>query len=170
MSAEYYSALSVLDQIQNDKRDRETIKNEYKSPPNPVFTKGLTRVTTGSPQSVYCGGLLRATVRYFDPDRKRPGLPEDVSVLVDELRPDSVGLQFVSLNSRASRELIVQAGAFGEHSFSYIELPEGKGIKRKIPVNSKYFRICLPPFGYVRLKIGLRRFVNQPAYTHPAYV
>lgn len=39
----------------------------------------------GSPQTVYNGGLLRATVRHYDPDRQRPGLPPDVAVLVDEL-------------------------------------------------------------------------------------
>jgi len=29
--------------------------------------------------------VLRATVRYFDRDRSRPGLPRDVAALVDSL-------------------------------------------------------------------------------------
>ena len=65
LSAEYESALTVFETIQNDPRDREQIKAEHKNPPNPVYTKGLTQVTMGAPQSVYCGGLLRATVRYL---------------------------------------------------------------------------------------------------------
>ena len=169
LSAEYSSALSVLDQIQNEKRDRELIKAEHKNAPNPVFTKGLTQVAMGAPQSVYCGGLLRATVRYFDPQKKRPGLPDDVSALVDELSPDSLGLQLVSLSTDATREVTVQAGAFGEHSFTEIELVDGEEQRRSIPVDSKHFRVRLPPHSIVRLRIGYRRFANQPAYTHPPY-
>jgi len=169
LSAEYSSALRALDQIQNDKRDREQIKLEHKNAPNPVFTKGLTQVAMGAPQSVYCGGLLRATVRYFDAQRKRPGLPEEVSALVDELGPDRLGLQLVSLSSQATREVIVQAGAFGEHSFSEIEWADGDGQKRTIPLDSKYVRVRLPPHSCARLKIGYRRFVNQLSYTHPQY-
>jgi hypothetical protein len=122
----------------------------------------------GAPQSVYCGGLLRATVRYFDPQRRRPGLPADVSALVDELSADRLGLQLASLSSNTTREVIIQAGAFGEHAFTEIEVVDDSHEKT-VRVDSKYFRVCLPPHSTVRLKIGYRRFVNQPAYAHPPY-
>ena len=48
---------------------------------------------------MYTGGLLRATVRYFDADRTRPGLPPDVAALVDKLEADSAGIQLVNLNA-----------------------------------------------------------------------
>ncbi len=168
LTAEYDSALAVYDGIQNDNRDREQIKAEHKNAPNPVFTKGLTQVAMGAPQSVYCGGLLRATVRYFDAQKRRPGLPADVSALVDELSPDRLGLQLASLSNDATREVIVQAGAFGEHAFSEIEFVEG-GAEKTIRVDSKYFRVRLPPHSTVRLKISYQRFVNQPGYAHPPY-
>ena len=169
LAAEHTSALAVLDRIQSDERDREQIKAEHSNPPNPVFTKGLTQVAMGAPQSVYCGGLLRATVRYFDAHKRRPGLPADVSALVDELGPDSLGLQLVSLSNSATRELIVQAGAFGEHSFSQVECVGGEGEGSRISIDSRYLRVRLPPHSAVRLKIGYDRFVNEPSYAHPRY-
>ena len=42
--------------------------------------------------------MLRATVRYFDRDRSRPGLPRDVAALVDRLGPDGVGVHLVNLS------------------------------------------------------------------------
>ena len=76
----------------------------------------------GAPQSIYTGGLLRATVRYFDTDRTRPGLPPDVAALVDKLGADSAGIQLVNLNPGETRNLIVQAGAFAEHEFARTDL------------------------------------------------
>ena len=101
--------------MRRDERDAAAIIADNRSPPHAVLTKGLTQVALGAPESVYNGGLLRATVRYFDPDRARPGLPRDVSALVDALAPDRVGIQLVNISTSATRTVIVQAGAFGEH-------------------------------------------------------
>ena len=47
---------------------------------DPIRTVGLTQVTMGAPRSLYNGGLLRATVRYFDvtPSLALPGLASKV--------------------------------------------------------------------------------------------
>ena len=132
------------------------------SPPTTVYTKGLTQVTMGAPQSVYTGGLLRATVRYFDTDRTRPGLPPDVAALVDKLGADSAGLQLVNLNAGETRNLIVQAGAFAEHEF--VELAHEE---QTIQVESKYFAVQLPPGTSIRLDVGMRRFAHRPTYAFP---
>ena len=86
----------------------------------------------GAPHSVYHGGLLRATVRYYDKDLCRPGVPQDVGALVDKLTSDGVGIQLVNLNRNQTRNLIVQAGAFGEHEFTTV-----KTESETQPVNSK---------------------------------
>ena len=44
------------------------------------------------------GEVLHARVRYFDPVRRRPGLPEDVAALVESLTDDSTSLVLVNLN------------------------------------------------------------------------
>ena len=137
-------------------------------PGQPVLTKGLTQVTLGAPQSIYNGGLLRATVRYYDADRGRPGLPLDVAALVDELGPKTVGIQLVNTNHNETRTLVVQAGAFGEHQFTgrkYRE--EGKDGETAAGADGKYFSVELPPSSAVRIEAGLDRFVNTPSYAFP---
>ena len=78
----------------------------------------------GAPQSVYNGGLLRATVRYFDQHHGRPGLPRDVAALVNKLESECVGLQLANISPTETRNLIVQAGAFGEHQFTEVRFQE----------------------------------------------
>jgi hypothetical protein len=186
LSAEYRWALEAFDKIRLDDRTVEEIITTNYFPPSPVFTKGLTQVTMGAPQSVYNGGLLRATVRYFDRDNARPGLPKDVAALVDKLASDAVGIQLVNLSTTETRNAIVQAGAFGEHQFTALKYQETsqEGLHqnpylwlrsersysgKEIPVNAKYFAVQLPPSTSIRLEVGMRRFVNNPSYAFPWY-
>jgi hypothetical protein len=184
LSAEYRWAMEAFDKIRLDDRTVEEIVTTNFFPPNPVFTKGLTQVTMGAPQSVYNGGLLRATVRYYDRDNARPGLPKDVAALVDKLGADAVGIQLVNLSNTETRNAIVQAGAFGEHQFTglkyrsmnqeelrqnpYLWLrSEREYAEKETSVNGKYFVVELPPSTSVRLEVGMRRFVNNPSYAFP---
>ena len=48
---------------------------------NPVVTEALVQLTWGGPQVIYNGGLQQARVRYYDADRRRPGLPPSVAAL-----------------------------------------------------------------------------------------
>ena len=80
--------------------------------------------------------MLHARVRYFDPAKRRPGLPDDVAALVDSLGDDSASLMLVNLNQTEPRELIVQGGGYGEH------LCEGVAADgRTIPVHGPSFRV-----------------------------
>ena len=162
LRAEYENAYTALEEIQNETRDARTLIADNPSSPNPVYTKGLTQVMMGAPQSIYTGGLLRATVRYFDSDRARPGLPPDVAALVDKLATDSAGVQLVNLNTSETRNLIVQAGAFAEHEFVELTYED-----KTVPVKSKYFAVQLPPAASIRMDVGMRRFAHQPTYAFP---
>ena len=162
LQAEYQNARTDFQTILNENRDARTLIADNPSPPTTVYTKGLTQVTMGAPQSIYTGGLLRATVRYFDADRTRPGLPPDVAALVDKLGADSAGLQLVNLNPGETRNLIVQAGAFAEHEF--VELTHEEQTVR---VKSQYFAVQLPPGTSIRLDLGMRRFAHRPTYAFP---
>jgi len=71
LAAEYQQALETFEQMRVDERTHLDIVTTNRLPFHPVVTKGLTQVTMGAPQSIYNGGLLRATVRYFDRDRAR---------------------------------------------------------------------------------------------------
>ncbi len=201
LSAEYAFAQAMMECYRQDNRDFDTIVEDNRWPPqnptvpdrkdyggenaDPVRTVGLTQVMLGAPRSLYNGGLLRATVRYFDVDRQRPGVPEDVAVLVDEIRDDRVGIQLVNTGTSDTRNLIVQAGAFGEHTFTelrYFEEGEGENSilnpagwisekrpqhARSVHVEGKYFAVRLPPSTTIRVEAGMQRFVNQPSYAFP---
>ena len=183
LAAEQLYVNAMHENMRRDKRTVEQIIEENRWPANPVVVKGLTQLTQGAPQSVYNGGLARHTVRYFDTDRVRPGLPEDVAAFVDELKADAVGIQLVN-TSAETRNLIVQAGAFGEHKFTNVKFVEhnndaldrnaGAWLRestdptaRAVPADSKHFAVQLPPFASVRMEAGMERFVNKPTYAFP---
>jgi hypothetical protein len=190
----------MLQAMREDPRDTERIIQDNHWPPvhpeyperldyaceaaNPLVLKGLTQVTTGAPQNIYNGGLQRGSVRYFDVDRNRPGLPLDVAALVNQLKPDMTGLQLVNTSTTASRRLIVQAGVFGEHQFTDARVLTSRGtasilnplgwlaeskttVASIVPVNGKYFAVELPPSTSVRIEAGVKRFANQPSYLSP---
>ena len=124
MSADYEQVAGYIEAMERDTRTVQQIIDDNNWPPNPVIVKALIQTTMGSPAPLYNGGILRATVRYFDPCERRPGLPSDVSALVDELSADKVCIQLVNTGHSETRSLIVQAGAFGEHSFTDVSFDE----------------------------------------------
>jgi hypothetical protein len=150
---------------------------------NPVTTEALVQLTLGAPQLIYNGGLLHTTVRYFDPAKGRPGLPQDVAALVTKVEADRAVLQLVNLNPFEPREVIVQAGSFGEHQFTRVKYqvrtdpepiqpdhfarPDFRFEDRFVDVNRKFFAVRLPPGTGLTLDMGMKRFVNQPTYAFP---
>ncbi len=166
LQAELESATKIYREICDDQRTVEQIIADNRVPANPVHTKVLTHLMLGAPQSVYHGGLLRATVRYFDPDRARPGLPQDVAALVDQIEDTGAGVQLVNLNPDQARRVIVQAGAFGEHEFSEVRY-EKDGATRAVAVAGQWIAVDLQPSAAIRLDIGMRRFTNDPSYAFP---
>ena len=162
LTAQYQQAVEAWDRLRNDDRDATQLIADNEEPPNPVFTKILVQTTMGCPHSIYHGGLLRATVRYFDADRMRPGMPPDVGALVDSLAADGAGIQLANLSRSETRNLIVQAGAFGEHQFTEVKVKDA--VEK---VDGKYFRVELPPMTSVRVEVGLKRFCNDPSYAFP---
>ncbi|WP_042391688.1 hypothetical protein [Streptacidiphilus carbonis] len=83
---------------------------------NPVVTEALVQLTWGGPQVLYNGGLQQARVRYYDADSRRPGLPPSVAALVSSIDPQATVVELVNLDPTEDRTLIVQAGAFAEHT------------------------------------------------------
>ena len=65
---------------------------------NPATVENLVHLMLGGLPPKHQGEVLQARVRYFDPIRRRPGLPEDVAALVDSLKDDSTSLVLVNLN------------------------------------------------------------------------
>lgn len=135
---------------------------------NPVLCDALVQLTTGSPQVIYHGGLLHCRVRYFDPEKRRPGLPDAVAALVEGMGHDHITLQLVNLDPLRPREVILQAGAFGEHRFTTVQKVDDPSVQEPpIEIEAKSFQVHLEPSAGVKLSIGMKRFVNHPSYAFP---
>ena len=103
------------------------------------------------------GALLYCRLRYFDPERKRAGIPEDVAALIDTMTDDTVTVTLVNVNSSDPRLVTVQAGACGEHRV----LSVSQGDRMQL-VNGRSFSVRLAPGAGAKLTIKMKRFANQP--------
>lgn len=170
MKAEYDHVLRAIGRLNDSgwKSDWEALSVMEQ---NPVFTNGLIQMTMGAPWVSFCGGLLMARVRYFDPYRARPGLPPDVAALVEKLEDTKTVLKLVNLNVSETRRIIIQGGAYGEHSFTDVKVIndtlKNNQQFNSIAVNNIYFAVELPPSSTVTLEISTKRFVNKPSFAFP---
>ena len=151
---------------------------------NPVTTEVLSQLTLGAPQMLYNGGLMQARVRYFDLDRRRPGLPPQVAALVSRVDPADTVVDLVNLAGTAAATVLVQAGAFAESeitrgSYSHaaqadpgpwqahgLPSPAAAG---EVPFEGSgpWLEVHLPPGTQIRLRLDLRLRVRPPSYTLP---
>lgn len=116
-----------------------------------------------APSSPNAGGSpLYARLRYFDPEARRAGVPEDVSALVDSLTADETAVTLVNLSPTRSRTVVIQAGGYGEHDFTRVTI-DGKAQ----PVQGSTLTVALAPGSGARLVLGMNRYVNQPTLKFP---
>ena len=155
-----------LNYMENDDEDPAGYGDAYFQRRNPVTCEGLVQLTCGAPLPHYNGGLFVTRVRHFDPENKRPGLPEDVAALVSKLTADITELELVNLNTSEARDVIIQAGAMGEHNFTTARVNDDKS-EDTISINGTYLQVHLPPNTHIQLELGMQRFVNAPSYQQP---
>ena len=133
---------------------------------NPVILEGLVQLMLGAPNHIYHGGLLHSSLRYFDSDNQRPGIPLDVAALVKRITSQSVTLELVNLHPTESRNVIVQGGMFGEHQIrrvrQVIHYPY-----QFYTIEKPFVQVELGPGAVGQLEIDLGRFNNVPTYQFP---
>ena len=100
-------------------------------------------------------------------------------------------MQLVNLSASEEREMLVQAGVFGEHRFTsasyqqrrllgaeeaaasqtheaqFREVVEGQLEGRTDEVNDRQFTVGLAPGSRIRLDLGMERFASEPSYSLP---
>jgi hypothetical protein len=169
--------------IRQDDADLTTVNIHHWQELNPVLTEALVQLTLGGPQIIYNGGLLHTAVRYFDVERRRPGLPLDVAALVTRLDAGGISLHLVNLSPFATRRLIVQAGAFGEHRFGQATYevrrsdfpgdmhryaaPDLQVESQTLTINDTHLEVELPPATELRLNLTVERYVHRPSAALP---
>jgi len=129
---------------------------------NPAATESLVQLMWGALLPGREGGLGNARLRYFDPDRKRAGVPEDVSALVSELSDVRTVVTLVNLNPSERRTVIVQGGAYGEHELVTVTTG-GKTIR----IGSPLLTVQLSAGTGATLTLDMKRYVNTPTVKHP---
>jgi hypothetical protein len=151
---------------------------------NPVVTEALVQLTWGGPQVIYNGGLQQARVRYYDADRSRPGLPQDVAALVPSIDPAATVVELVNLSPDQQRTVIVQAGAFAEHTIEAVSYNAstddswlgglydyGHGTpvitEHTTEVRDRWLTVRLPASTRIRLTLLLAMHTQIPSYRTP---
>lgn len=129
---------------------------------SPVAFESLANFTLGAANLYGSGDVLRSQVRYFDPDRRRAGLAEDVAALVERIEPESITLTLVNTNAKVSRRMIVQMGAYGEHQATSVRMGG-----RTISLLTSSFEVQLAPGAGETLVIGIKRLASDPTLRFP---
>jgi hypothetical protein len=130
--------------------------------PSPVAFESLVNLTLGGNNLYGSGDVLHSQVRYFDAERRRAGLAEDVAALVEKIEPDSVTLYLSNTSTVGTRRLIVQMGAYGEHQA--VSVTAGGRTTR---IDAPTFEVRLAPGAGEELKIAVKRYVNDPTLAFP---
>jgi hypothetical protein len=161
LRASLASIRSKVQGMDNDPTSADTRLADYLMGYNPANIESLVELTWGT----YLSGniwSLHARVRYFDPTRRRAGLPEDVAALVEKLTADSVTLTLVNTNQVQPRTVVLQSGGYAEHQFV-----SATANGQTLPLNATSFTARLAPGAGARLEIQTKRYANRPTAAFP---
>ncbi|HEX5417432.1 MAG TPA: hypothetical protein VFZ25_17340 [Chloroflexota bacterium] len=151
-----------IDEMRQDPTTPDTRLSDDPNHINPAITETLTRLMLGGLPTGRNGYPLHCRLRYFDPDRQRAGIPDDVAALVEKLTADSATVTLVNTSPIAARRVVVQGGAYAEHRI--IELKQGD---QTIPVGSSHLTVELAPGAGAKLELRTQRYVNPPTFAFP---
>ena len=162
MAADLTTIASRVEGIRKDqsKPDKRLADNMLDL--NPVTTTALIQLTQGGMEPDRRGNLVNSRLRYFDPARKRAGLPEDVAALVSEMTDTSTVVTLVNLNATTPRTLVVQGGAYAEHRIESVDW-NGRGVA----VGKPTFTVTLNPGAGGKLTLKMKRYASDPTVKFP---
>ena len=162
LQADLAKIRNTMEMIRTDPTTPDTRLADYLLDLNPAETDTLTQLMLGGYFSSGRIWTLHSRFRYFDPQRRRAGIPEDVGALVERLGADSATLTLINTNPLEPRTVIVQAGAYGEHSFESAAL-DGKTA----PVGGALVTVRLLAGCGARIQFKMSRYKNTPTLAHP---
>jgi hypothetical protein len=148
--------------IRTDQTTADTRLADYLLDFNPATTNGLVNLTLGGYFSSGRIWTLHSRFRYFDPEKRRAGLPEDVGALVSSLGADSATVTLVNLNPIEARTVVIQAGGYAEHRFESV-MVNGKST----PVAGPVLTARLEPGAGAKLEFKMTRYANRPTFAFP---
>ena len=159
-----------------DARTPDTTMSDDPNRINPATTNALVQLMLGGVPVGRAGYPLHCRLRYFDPARRRAGLPEQVGALVERMTEDEVTLRLVNLDPVSARTVVVQGGAYAEHQITTVRMGGSDGAAGPRPataatavtaVDHSHFAVRLAPGAGARLAVGMKRYANQPTLAFP---
>jgi hypothetical protein len=153
-----------MELLRNDTRSPDCSMSDDMNDMQPATTRALTQLMLGGLPTGRDVHVLHAQVRYFDPARRRAGLPEHVGALVERMTGDGVTLSLVNLDPVDAKTVIVQGGAYAEHQITSVQ---AEGADGPTAVDSTSFAVRLAPSAGTRLTLSLTRYANAPTLAFP---
>ena len=150
-----------LELLKNDPTTPDTRLSDNPNHINPALVGTLFQLMMGGPPP-YRAQATHCRLRYFDPEERRSGLPDEVGALVDAITEETTRVTLVNVNQLEERTIIVQNGAYGEHECLSVSV-EGKEIE----VGSPSFEVRLAPGSGATVTIKINRYANQPTLQFP---
>jgi hypothetical protein len=151
-----------MEAVSNDDSTPDTRMSDDMNAINPATTGTLTRLMLGGLPTGRVGYPLHCRLRYFDPERRRAGIPEDVAALVDSLKDNEVTVNLANLNQVHPRTVIVQGGAYAEHRIETVSCGD-----TSLPIQGSHFAVSLAPGCGGRVRIKITRYVGEPTFAFP---
>ena len=159
-----------MDHILNEHGDPETWFDAKWLALDPMPTDNLVRLTIGGVPVHKRGEMLHARLRYFNGKLRRPGLPQGVSSLITGLGEEFVDVNLVNTNLFEQRQVIVQAGAYGEDEIEEVMYRgdrEAAAEADTLRIGSSYLQVTMEPGAGVHLRLRTRRHAYKPSYEFP---
>ena len=154
-----------LDFIEKDQQDPVSYSDSYLQKRNPISAEGLVQLTLGGTLPAYNGGLPQTRLRYFDPMKRRSGLPKGVAALIESMDADHVVISLVNLN-RAATPIVIQGGCFAEHTIQSCTVIDNRN-DTEFTVDDPLLQFSLAPQSITKVRLVIRRFVNRPVSRMP---
>jgi len=181
------TVIRKIEFIQKEHGDPETFVDNKWIFFEPMKHDSLIRLSVGGLPLRVQGEMLYSQVRYFDGERRRAGLPPDVAALVTHIEKDLIELEVVNLNAFESRQLVIQGGAYGEHSFDSVEYTQVADVQPPVrdhrnprsgmvdqaltenskALNARAFTVNLAPGSGSKLSIKISRYTSKPSFDFP---
>ncbi|MBM3262633.1 MAG: hypothetical protein FJY97_04305 [candidate division Zixibacteria bacterium] len=162
LRADFAEMRARMEKMRQDTTTPDTRMSDDPNGITPVQVGNLVRLMLGGLANDPDGYPMHCRVRYFDPDRRRAGIPEDVAALVERMTADETVLTLVNVNPVAARTVIVQGGAYAEHQIESVAI-DG----RTTPVHASSFTVVLESGCGAQLTLKMRRYANPPTLVFP---
>lgn len=162
LQSEFQRLRQRVDEMRNDPTTPGSRLADWLLRYSPAQTDALTNLMLGGYFARGRIWMLHSRVRYFDPVRRRAGVPPHLGALVEKLGADSMTLALVNTNPVEPVTVIVQAGAYGEHQF---ESAAWDG--RSVAVGQPFVPVRLEPGCGALIEFRMSRYANQPTLAHP---